>query len=152
LLFICFCSNWCLPKNWTVGNVTSVDYSPDGKKIAVGTSNNNSALIYDALTLNLLTTIPNTTASSITAVKLNNNNLLAIGYANANVQLVNLLNISETVTTFSPQLSVYSLDFTSLGDQLAVCGNLSFSIYNISSNLSMVGYSSASTVAQLADC
>jgi hypothetical protein len=44
------------------------------------------------------------------------------------------------------------MDFTPLGDQLAVCGNTSFTIYNISSTLSMVGYSSASTVAQLADC
>jgi WD40 repeat protein len=83
-----------LPKNWAVGNVTSVDYSPDGKKIAVGTFNNNSVLIYDAVTLNQLAIIPNASTSTVRAVKLNNNNLLAIGYADAKVQLVNLLNIS----------------------------------------------------------
>jgi WD40 repeat protein len=144
-LIIHSCYNWCLQKNWTVGAATSVDYSPDGKYIAVGGISNNSVLIYDAVTFNFLFAVNATVTSPANTVRISRNNLIAIGYKNGNIQVMDLTNRSPIGISISGQTIINSVDFSPSGQLLAVCGNSAATIYNLSTPTSMTSIGTIST-------
>jgi WD40 repeat protein len=49
-LFIHYCIGWCLKRviNTSHYNVSAIDYSPDGTKIAIGGMTDSTTQIYDA--------------------------------------------------------------------------------------------------------
>jgi WD40 repeat protein len=101
--------------------VASVDYSSDGKLIAVGISSN--VIIYDAVTFNLLSNFSIQPTITVKSVKISSNFLLAVGSANSKVLVFDLLTSSLQTTITTGLSAVNRVDFTPSGDQLAICGN-----------------------------
>jgi WD40 repeat protein len=121
------CYNWCLIQNWietvTAGVTVPVDYSPDGKKIAIGGMKDGSVHIYDGQSFSLINVVANNTGSIARSVRISSTNLLAIGYVNGIVKLINLAtNVSISNSTNTTQTFIFGVDFTVSGNQLAVCG------------------------------
>jgi WD40 repeat protein len=121
------CDNWCLIQSWketvTNGVTVPVDYSPDGKKIAVGGMSDGSVHIYDGASFSLINVIANNTGSIAKSVRISSNNILAIGYVNGILKVYNLAtNASISNNANTSQTFIFTVDFTLNGSQLAVCG------------------------------
>jgi hypothetical protein len=114
LAMVSYCMGWCLQHTFNItGKAVSVDYSPNQLYIAVAGLTNFGTTIFDAVTLDILSTIlpSNPLTNQVSnSVKFNSfSTQVAIGYPTG-FQVVNISNGVVIVANKTP--TVASLDFS----------------------------------------